>query len=254
MSTKEIVIPLGLGPTQLFIVMIFIIIVYVALSMYNPNDRFMTAALSTLGVTFFFLVYYGWNIKESLVDYEHAPGLGASDHYLRPAENSGLNMDDQDRHLSKQGNISWEDDAGPVTQTDRDILMESNDFDNSDIVSAYTEGASQTHVPLEGSSSDFHSVHQLAYPKHPGYETGDGPTDLMYSEYQVPLSDRAINMDDKIARKQHHRADMNKKAIDGAVRATRDQFKRFFSNELAEADAEPWWEGGDTDKETDFKY
>lgn len=252
MSTKEIVIPLGLGPTQLFIVIIFIIIVYVAISMYNPNDGFMTAALSALGVSFFFLVYYGWNIKESLVDYEHAPSLRKAD--ISVLRDGRLNMDDQDRHLSKRGNISWEDDAGPVTQTDRDILMESNDLDNSDIVSAYTEGGSQTHVPLEGSSSDFHSVHQLAYPKHPGYETGDGPTDLMYSEYQVPLSDRAINMDDKIARKQHHRADINKKAIDGAVRATKDQFERFFSNELAEAEAEPWWEGGETDKESDFKY
>lgn len=260
MSSREVVIPLDLGPTQLFIMLIFIILVYVSYSMYNPNDRFMSAALATLGTAFFFLVYYGWGHDESFVDFEHAPGLGASDHILRPASNDVIrnerrNMNDQDRHLSRPGNMSWEDDAGPVTQTDRDITMDNDEIDNSDVVRAYTEGGvSRTHMPLEGSSSDFHSVRQLAYPKHPGQNIGEAATDLMYSEYQVPLSDRAINIDDKMARKQHHRADMNKKAIDGAVRSTRDKFERFFANELPENEARDWWGGDAMDKESDFKY
>jgi hypothetical protein len=260
MSSKEVVIPLGLGPTQLFIVLIFIILVYVAHSMYNPDDRFMSAALATLGGSFMLLVYYGWGQDESFVDYEHAPGLGASDHILRPADNDTLrdgrlNFNDQDRHLNTHGNISWEDDAGYVTQTDRDLAMESDDLDNTDVVRAYTEGGvSRTHMPLEATSSDFHSVRQLAYNKHPGYNTGEGPGDLLYSEYQVPLSDRAINMDDKMARKQHHRADMNKKAIDGAVRSTRDKFDKYFANELPENESREWWGGDALDKESDFKY
>jgi hypothetical protein len=260
MSTKEVVIPLGLGPTQLFIVLIFIVLVYVAYSMYDPTDKFMSASLATLAGAFVVLVYYGWNQDESFVDMEHGIGLGASDHILRPAQNEVLSADslkinDQDRHFSRYGNMSYENDVGPVTQTDRDLAFENNALDNSDVVRAYTEGGvSQTHLPLEATSSNLHVMRDLVYPKHPGAETGTAGSDLLYSEYQVPLSDRAINMDDKMARKQHHRADMNKKAIDGAVRTNRDYFERFFGNELPENEAREWWEGDALDKESDFKY
>ena len=262
MSTKEIVIPLEFGPTQLFILLIFVILVYVAYTMYDPDNKFISAALATLGGAFVFLVYYGWNQdkSEEFVDYEWEPGLGAFDHEFRLANNEvlkggHLNMNDQDHALSKQGNISWEYDAGPVTETTRDIAMDNPELDNTDVVRTYTEGgASRTYVPQEAASKDFFSVRDLTYPKHPGFVTGTGPSDVLYSEYQVPLSDRAINIDDKMARKQHHRAEMNKKAIDGAVRTGRNYFERFFANELAESGTYPWWEGDATDKESDFKY
>jgi len=227
--------------------------------MYDEQDPFTNSDLMAVGLAFLTLVYYGWNAdedtKETLVDQEPL------DRNLRYPESDIVNsvtgnvqFDDQDYHLNKSQTTSEMWDANTTPQVDRDYDMPDDELDNADIVANHISGGSQVHIPLEATSNDFHSVRDLTYPKHPGQEFGAATSDTMYAPYRIPLNDRAFSIDDKLARKQHHRADMNKKAIDGAVRTTKANFERFFANELAENESRDWWDAEAKDLETDYKY
>jgi hypothetical protein len=78
-------------------------------------------------------------------------------------------------------------------------------------------------------------------------------SDLLYGQ-SVPLNENAINIDDKLSRGQMHRSLMNKRAIDGTVRATRNQFDKYFVNELDENEKREWWNHQADDVETDYQY
>lgn len=242
----------------LVLTLLFIIIVYCIVTMYDPDDPFVMSGLLAVCVSFFILLYYSktaTDVAENLIDQiNYMPG----DNRLRnPYGNvvgvkGNLQFDDQDHALSKYGNISRNFDVAPVGQTDRDYNFPNDELDNGDVVTQFLTGGANTYVPGEVKSANYYSVHDLAYPKHPGQEMGAG-SDLLYGN-GVPLNERAINMDDKLSRGQKHIAQINKRAIDGAVRATRNQFDKYFANELDEAEKREWWGGQAEDNETDYKY
>jgi len=246
----------------LVLALLFIIIVYCVVTMYDPDDPFVMSGLLAVCASFFVLLYYSKTaaeVAENLVDQTIFTGKNhPGDNYLRTpygdvvGKGGDLQFDDQDHALSRYGNISRNFDVAPVGQTDRDYNFENDELDNGDVVTQFLTGGANTYVPGEVKSANYYSVHDLAYPKHPGQEMGEG-SDLLYGN-SVPLNERAITMDDKLSRGQKHRAQMNKRAIDGAVRATRNQFDKYFVNELDENEKREWWGGQAEDNETDYKY
>jgi hypothetical protein len=69
--------------------------------------------------------------------------------------------------------------------------------------------------------------------------------------FQIPLSG-TLDADELLARKQQHNGGRNKRAIDGAVRSTADLYRKYFQNELAEAEGNDWWSAEAAPIETDF--
>lgn len=119
----------------------------------------------------------------------------------------------------------------------------SDEIDNSDAVEeAISRGNSVFQPSMQGvsaTSSAMLSSFNMAEP---------GPM----PEYKIPLNNRATTVDESISRKQQHRGGMNKKAIDGVVRNTKNAYKRCFLNELDENEHKVWWSAESNDVETDF--
>jgi hypothetical protein len=237
--------------SMLFLVILFVIIVYVAHSMYDPSDPFIMTGLLSVGIGFVALVYIVSNEKSEnlIVLPRESPLVYPSSNVVSDGE---LSYNDQD--YSDGPSISRNFIMDPIGQTDRNFSFENNEMDNADAVAQYVTGGAQTYIPSEVSSSNYYSVHDLAYPKRPGSEIGDARPELVFGSGSVVLNDNAISIDDKLTRGQQHRAEMNKRAIDGAVRATRDQFSKYFANELPENESREWWDGQADDMETDYIY
>lgn len=77
-----------------------------------------------------------------------------------------------------------------------------------------------------------------------------------HTQYDVPehpsylnLNGRGYNVDEQMARMQSHISDRNRRAINGAVRATRNKFDKFFEQELRENETRHWWENEYADYE-----
>jgi len=237
---------------NLVIALLFIIIVYVAITFYNVNDPFITSGLVCVGLGFLVMLFMNPNSEEGLVG-GFSGGLRTPDGDMTNSD--GLNYE-PDRpefaHISK--NFSM-----PVGQDERDYDFSKpnegrndDEMDNGDVVTQFITGGANTYIPQEVHSDNYYQVADLAYPKKPGQEIGDG-SDLLYGQ-MVPLNEGAISNDDKLSRAQIHRSMMNKRATDGAVRATRNQFDKYFVNEFAEAEASEWWNNQADENETEYFY
>lgn len=211
--------------------LLFVIIIYAIYSVYQ-KDPYVTLGLSVVGVVFVALAFS--YRTANLVD-------GPPQTELRPID---TNVQSIDKDVSSK-NFDM-----PLSQVDRDIAFTESSADNADVVSQFLTGGSEVYEPQEAKSANYYSVHDLAFPHHAKI---DGKADLLLGSL-VPLNDDAINMDDKLARGQTHRSEMNKRAIDGAVRATRNQFDKYFANELPENESREWWSHQADDNETDYKY
>jgi hypothetical protein len=247
--------------------MLFIIIVYVTVTMYDPSDPFIMSGLLAVGLAF---IYMAWNAWHSVDISEE--GLTSTPDQIPFTAHKSLQNVGGDVVNSSDGNMQFDDqsyastgvavsrDFGviPVSQLQRDYNIPNSDadnpdeMDNADVVTRFITGGADTYVPEESSSQSYYKVYDLAYPKHPGHEMGAG-SDLLYGQ-SVPLNENAINNDDKLSRGQMHRSQMNKRAIDGAVRATRNQFEKYFGNELDENEKREWWSHQADDVETDYQY
>lgn len=132
-----------------------------------------------------------------------------------------------------------------IMQRKTDIIYDNGTFDNSDLIQEYIQKGNTIFQPgtaqgVTTTSSAYHSNFTLAQPG-------------MYMEYSVPLNGRAYNADEALARKQQHRSSMNKRAIDGAVRSTKNIYKKFFTDELKENENREWWSAEAQEFETDYR-
>jgi hypothetical protein len=75
-----------------------------------------------------------------------------------------------------------------------------------------------------------------------------GPTTL----YSIARTNKT-NVDEQLTRKQMHRGAMNKKAIDGKVRSTKNIYQKYFLNELDENEHKVWYSAEAEDLEMDFR-
>lgn len=255
---------MDLTSSQVLILMLFIIIVYVCVTMYDPSDPFIMSGLLSVGLAFIYMTWNAWS-SGSEEGFTSTPGQipftahkslqSVGGDVIGPDGN--LQFDDQS-YATTGVAVSRDYGVIPVSQLQRDYNLpesaadEPGELDNADVVTRFITGGADTYVPEEASSQSYYKVYDLAYPKHPGYEMGAG-SDLLYGQ-SVPLNENGINNDDKLSRGQMHRSQMNKRAIDGAVRATRNQFEKYFGNELDENEKREWWSHQADDVETDYQY
>lgn len=237
---------------QFIFVVLLVITLYMVFNYYDPMNKLSTSLLiASVGAMFVF----GWKIytdyqsgkePENLVGPPHYPTgeLPAAD--TRPILADGsLNMNLQDTEHSNYGNMSKNFDVDYIGQNSHSRMnfptQESdNRIDNSDVFDDLFNNGSSTHVPLEADSRGFHNVKDRTwYMNH----FQDPQNITAYAEHSTPRNDRAINADDMLTRRQLHIGDINKKAIDGAVRGTRQQFEHLYTHELAENYARDWWDG-----------
>jgi len=228
---------------MMFVAMLFIIIVYVTYTMWDPNDPFLMSGLFSVCSGFLVLVYYSntYEPAENLVD---RPLAGKLRDVYGNVVNSTNDLQVEDQRYPNE--------LRPVGEKS-DYRFENDEIDNGDVVNQFVTGGANSHVSGEITSSNFYNVHDLAYPKKAGEKIGYAKPDLVYGSH-LPLNNDAISIDDKLTRGQIHRSEMNKRAIDGQVRATRDKFSKYFTDELGEAEASEWWNNQAEDEETDYKY
>lgn len=253
---------------RVLIAFLFIAFIFIIYQIGISKDNNVPLLISA-GVMFFGMLY-SWRsmITESLVDQRlREKRLVPADGDVQNATTDLLQFDDQDYDLSSFGNESETHNAQPLP-LDKDILFgdpnatfkksyeidaKSKMFDNSDVVETVIRGSSE-YEPRESESTNFYRLEDLVYkPKiNMAAKSFLGPEGPVYAEYHQPINGRAISADDKLTRRQQHISLMNKRAIDGAVRATKNQFSKYFQNELNEASAREWWDDEEEDAELDF--
>lgn len=170
---------------------------------------------------------------------------------LRTADNNILTVDGEDPNIaddydiSPYGNISVANDIDMMEQRRPNLVYPNgvDKIDNSDVVDQFVSRGSSYFQP------NMQGVTPVTYAGTSAFNMHEqGPL----SEYYTPLEGR-MSIDEMAARKQQHRAAINKKAIDGAVRSTRDIYERFFNSELEENEGNVWWSAEAAPIETDFR-
>ena len=232
------------------LIVLFIILIYVAYAFWDPSDRFVTTMILALISAGSVLFWWSYKSNENLVTPDMSNQLEDVNNQVYAGEDA-RSSDLYD--LNESGNVLMRD-APPYDAQVKDLELPRSDekgWDPQAIVARYIKGAS-THIPQEAHSDDYYAINKKTYPTSGG--SLDGSPMNVYAQYQEPLNERALSMDDKLARKQQHRADINKRAIDGRVRATKNLYEKYFANELAENEARDWWDGEASDNENDYLY
>ena len=154
---------------------------------------------------------------------------------------------DDNYDLSKYGNISMSDDIDSWKQRNHDMsIPESDTIDMSDIVESVIQRGTSDYQPA---NSEGVTTTSSAYHNH--LKLGEPGNQL--AEYMVPANESGYNLDQALARKQQHIGSINKRAIDGMVRNTKNVFARTLQNELNENAEREWWSAESTMFESDFR-
>lgn len=158
---------------------------------------------------------------------------------LQPITNNPIPFSSDDVSLSKYGNVSKDFDVDYLRQdSTKSLLADWGGFDNSNVVDAVMNQPSMF-TPNEAYSRDYYNVKDRAwYLKH--FQT---PENIVVEGVTIPINERGVNADDSLTRRQITRGEINKKATDGAVRATKNLYERYFTHELSENYAREWWSG-----------
>lgn len=227
----------------------FIILIYLAVVFGADYPVTITGLVAVCGLIFMGCLF-GRTQREHLT--ENA-GSEVSTSTLSDSEVSQL---DDDRFYGKYQNVDMTD-LDSMLQRPYDINLGKNPgpgdgtgmgagsdvIDNSAAVAeAISRGNTVFQPSMQGvsvTSSAMISNFNLAEP---------GPI----PDFAIPLNNRATSVDESLARKMQHRGAMNKKAIDGAVRTTKNKFAQIFRNELDENESQDWWSAQAVDIETDF--
>ena len=174
---------------------------------------------------------------------------------LRPVDDDMIQSDGIENYnydnnrWSEYGNISMTRDIDSMEQRPIDLELggDFSDLDNSDVVEDAVEKHSSNFQPDQAhgfSSTNSAYLSNMTL----GEQNPNGNKPL----YTVPLNDAAYDLDESLSRGQQYRASINKRAIDGAVRNTRNTFQKVFMNELDENEKRVWYSAEAQDMETDF--
>lgn len=213
-------------------VVLFIIFVYVAFKFYGQSNL-VSGLLLVCGAAMFVLGYkiYSGKTKEQFVLAPHPPTLVRPDNIPDSGDLS------ESIELSKYGNIN-SDEVDYMGQTDVKNLTfnHSTEIDNGDIFEEVFSGDTM-YSPAEAYSRDFYNIKDREwYTKF-----FQKPQNIVVpSDYSIPLNEGGTNADAGLARRQMFRGEINKKAIDGMVRSTRNLNERLYTHELAENYAREW--------------
>jgi len=243
--------------SKLVFLLLVIVIIYLSLEFGTSHDRIMNYGLIAAIMGMIVLAYHAFsehfnehfngNLTEHLINMDEQTELRNADNNVSDSEL----VESADRNLNIHGNISHDWDVDPLGQEPiKDLSFSISDkIDNSSTVNSVINNYSRMHRPQEAVSKDWYNVKDRQ-----NYTTPFSLPEnhLLYSGYSIQINDRAVNADDALARKQLHRGDINKKAIDGRVRATRDLYQKYFTDELIENEEREWWDGTEG-METDWR-
>lgn len=244
-----------MSPEQTVILLLLIIIVYVALAFKNSplvNTTLLAAFTCLLLLS---AKVYKDSSENLQTDTNDLSAMDTSTN-ANGLEADVLESNLRDRDISSYDNISHMNDVyhldnmGTDGQTIRDYKGKNSKWNNADMIESVMERGSSMHQPLEARSADFYDVNDI-HAKTKLYDMDD-PKKGLYSESTVIFNDRAFDMDERLARKQKHRGEINKKATDGRVRATANLYKKYFTDELDENEKRVWWSNEAKEIDTDF--
>lgn len=221
-----------------FVILIYLVVLY--------GSDYPTAAISMAGVSMLIIGHFllgrsqehltenvGGAVETDLV--KGSTPLADEDQYVGPYQN--IRTGDLDNMLQRNYSVDFAKNPDGTYQPSAEI-------DNSDAVEeAISRGNTVFQPSMQGvsaTSSAMLSSFNMAEP---------GPM----PDYTIPINNRATSVDESISRKQQHRGGINKKAIDGAVRNTKNVYQRCFLNELDENEHKKWWSAEAEDVETDFR-
>jgi hypothetical protein len=220
----------------LFIVIALVIVAFIV--SYNGSDTTIVALIAVAVV----IIGYTQLNKEHLET-------------TRPLDNNVVGTDDvlnynyDNNRYSEHGNISMARDIDSMEQRVIDVVIDNaGPIDNADSVESALEKHSSNFQPDRAHGFSSTSSAYLS-----NYTLGEPNPNTAKLSYSVPLNDAAYDLDESLSRGQQYRASINKRAIDGAVRHTRNSFARVFSNELNENEKRVWYSAEAEDLETDFR-
>lgn len=150
-----------------------------------------------------------------------------------------------DERATTYGNIVPEKDIDTMLQRKYIPLpkeIDKKNIDNSDVIERAIEGYITQHTPNGiGVSDSTSATLTKRYLKEPEEQ-------FVREPYQA----RAYDADEASARRQQHRGDIEKKAIDGSVRSTKNRFAKYFREELDQNEGRVWWSAESKKYDTDF--
>jgi len=219
---------------------IFIVIVLVILAITASYNDSNTVAI--VSIAFVALIGYKHYNKEHL---ENIRPIDSN--VVGPDEVLNYNYDNN--RYSEHGNITMARDIDSMEQRIIDVVIDNKGpIDTADAVEASLERHSSNFQPDRAHGFSSTSSAYLS-----NYTLGEPNPNTAKLDYRVPLNDAAYDLDESLSRGQQYRASINKRAIDGAVRHTRNSFARVFSNELNENEKRVWYSAEAEDLETDFR-
>ena len=154
---------------------------------------------------------------------------------------SKVEVNPDEYEFSKYGNISLSNDIDMSQQRVYASVGSPNDpIDNSDVIDMAVSKGSMLYQSINNNITPIKSTMSQDV-------LGSSGT----VEYDIPMTG-SQTIDEVLARKQQHRASINKKAIDGHVRSTKKIYEKYFKDELDENESKVWWSSEAQEIETDF--
>lgn len=155
---------------------------------------------------------------------------------------SGINISDES--YNPYGNINTTE-IDTTTQATYHLPFEGNN--NNDVIDSLVNPPT-IFQPINGGVSPTTNASMSNF-------TLAGPSGLPYfddpTDYDIPQ--QYYSLDENMARKQQHISSVNKKALEGSVRNTRNVFEKYFLPELTENANREWWDdSSEANLETDF--
>jgi hypothetical protein len=144
--------------------------------------------------------------------------------------------------FSDFGNIVPEKDIDTLQQRKFIPAKLGDEIDNQNVMEKAISGMLTTHTPTEPSWSTSNT----------GTMTGFYLNKPSKTYIQEAYENRAMDADEAIARKQEHHGDMNRKALDGKIRSTKNIYEKYFVPELDQNEKRVWWSSEAEDHETTF--
>lgn len=226
---------MGPYPRYALLVLAFIILVYVVILMGPDHPIPVIGAVGLAGYYILEFMFKGEKMTSQTMD-----------------------SDDISTNVVQNGNIAFNRDydlmtGAPLNQIDPRLqrqwgmpIGEDNSYiDNSDVVEQSISGGDSVFQPMmQGTSAT--SAGQLG-----NFAMGRPGKSVLHDIPQTNLA----SADELIARKQAHNLDLSRRALEGAVRSTRNKFDKYFQNELAECEELVWWSAeASTDTDYDVPY
>ena len=212
---------------RVIIVLCLVILIYIAVTLGADHPYLVSGLVAVAGYWLFKSVFEGMTSASPIIPDNQVVQNGAlafdRDYDLR----AGAPLNQIDPQLQRQYAVGY----GNSELDNTDVVMQS--IAPNALFQPINQGVSAT------------SNAQLS-----NFTMGEPGYSIMAEAPQTNLA----SADELVARKQQHNLGLSRRAIDGAVRSTRNKFDKYFQNELTENEGRVWWSSEASEADTDFEY